>query len=337
MDLTTTYLGMTLKSPVVVSPSPITEKLDNIRKAEDAGAGAVVLHSLFEEQIALLSHELNASLQQGEYSFAEALTYFPDMEDYKMGPDGYLGHIRQAKEAVDIPIIASLNGVSKGGWVDYARQIQEAGADALELNVYYLATNPDMTGQQVEQMYLDLVKAVREAITIPLAVKIGPYFSSMASMARQLEAAGADALVMFNRFYQPDLDIEQLEVKPDLHLSSSLELRLRLRWVAILFGKIKADMAITGGVHTAQDVIKAMMAGANVAMTTSAVLRHGMDHVGRILEGVKAWMEEKEYTSISQMRGVLSQAKCAEPAAFERANYMKILTNYIPEPPRPLV
>jgi len=337
MDLTTTYLGMTLKSPVVVSPAPITEKLDTIRKAEDAGAGAVVLHSLFEEQISLLSHELNASLQQGEYSYAEALTYFPDMEDYKMGPDGYLGHIRRAKEAVRIPIIASLNGVSKGGWVDYAKQIQEAGADALELNVYYLPTNPDMTGQQVEEMYIELVKAVRAAITIPLAVKIGPYFSAMANMARQLEAAGADALVMFNRFYQPDLDIEHLEVKPDLHLSSSQELRLRLRWVAILYGKIKADMAITGGVHTAQDVIKAMMAGAKVAMTTSAILRHGVEHISRMLDGVKAWMEEKEYTSISQMQGSLSQQKCAEPAAFERANYMKILTNYIPEPPRPVV
>ncbi len=337
MDLTTTYLGMTLKSPVVVSPAPVTEKIDNIRKAEDAGASAVVLHSLFEEQISLLSHELDASLRQGEYSYAEALTYFPDMEDYKMGPDGYLGHIRKAKEAVQIPIIASLNGVSKGGWVEYAKQIQEAGADALELNVYYLATNPNMTGQQVEEMYVELVKAVREAVTIPLAVKIGPYFSSLANMARQLDQAGADALVMFNRFYQPDLDIENLEVKPDLNLSSSQELRLRLRWVAILYGKIKADMAITGGVHTATDVIKSMMAGAKVAMTTSAVLRHGIEHIARMLDGVKAWMEEKEYTSISQMQGSLSQQKCAEPAAFERANYMKILTNYIPEPPKPVI
>jgi len=337
MDLTTTYLGMNLKSPVVVSPAPVTEKIDNIRKAEDAGAGAVVLHSLFEEQISLLSHELDASLRQGEYSYAEALTYFPDMEDYKMGPDGYLGHIRKAKEAVQIPIIASLNGVSKGGWVEYAKQIQQAGADALELNVYYLATNPDMTGQQVEEMYVELVKAVREAITIPLAVKIGPYFSSLANMARQLDQAGADGLVMFNRFYQPDLDIENLEVKPDLNLSSSQELRLRLRWVAILYGKIKADMAITGGVHTATDVIKSMMAGAKVAMTTSAVLRHGIEHITRMLDGVKSWMEEKEYTSISQMQGSLSQQKCAEPAAFERANYMKILTNYIPEPPKPVI
>lgn len=337
MDLTTTYLGMTLKSPVLVSPAPITDKLDNIRKAEDAGAGAVVLHSLFEEQITLLSQELDACLCQGEYSYAEALTYFPDLEDYKMGPDGYLGHIRHAKEAVRIPIIASLNGVSRGGWVEYAKQIQQAGADALELNVYYLPTNPDMTGQQVEEMYLDLVRAVRAAVTIPLAIKIGPYFSSIAHMARQLETAGADGLVMFNRFYQPDLDIEQLEVKPDLNLSSSQELRLRLRWVAILYGRIKADMAITGGIHTAQDVIKAMMAGAKVAMTTSAILRHGIDHIGLMLNGVKAWMQEKEYASISQMQGTLSQVKCAEPAAFERANYMKILTNYIPELPRPVV
>ena len=331
MDLTTTYLGMTLKNPLVVSPSPISEHLDSIKKLEDAGAGAIVLHSLFEEQISFLSQELNANLQQGDYSFAEALTYFPELEDYKMGPEGYLGHIRSAKEAVKIPVIGSLNGVSTGGWVEYAKEIQQAGADAVELNVYYVPTNPAMSGAQVEDMYVDLVRAVKANVTIPVAVKIGPYFSSLANMAKRLNEAGADALVLFNRFYQPDIDLAKLEVKPDLVLSGSEALRLRLRWVAILFGNIGADLAITGGVHTPEDVIKCMMAGANVAMTASALLKHGIGHLSVLRDGIAKWMEANDYESIAQMRGAMSQKNCPEPAAFERANYMKILTHYAAE------
>ncbi|HNY85404.1 MAG TPA: dihydroorotate dehydrogenase-like protein [Candidatus Hydrogenedentes bacterium] len=337
MDLSTTYLGLSLKNPIVVSPSPISEKLDTIRKLEDSGAAAIVLHSLFEEQIAFQSQELNANLQQGELSTPEAMTYFPDLEDYKMGPEGYLGHIRRAKEATGIPIIASLNGVSAGGWVEYAREMQQAGADAVELNVYYVPTNPNMTGAQVEDMYVDLVKTVKAAVTVPVAVKIGPYFSSLANMARRLSEAGADALVMFNRFYQPDLDLAKLEVKPDLVLSDSAALRLRLRWVAILFGHISADLAVTGGVHTGADALKCMMAGAKVAMTTSALLKHGPGHLRVMLEGMAKWMDENEYGSVAQMQGAMSQKNCAEPAAFERANYMKILTNYVAQPPAPMV
>jgi dihydroorotate dehydrogenase (fumarate) len=331
MDLTTTYLGMTLKNPLVVSPSPVSEHLDDIKKLEDAGAAAIVLHSLFEEQISFLSQELNANLQQGDYSFAEALTYFPDLEDYKMGPEGYIGHVRQAKAAVGIPVIGSLNGVSTGGWVEYAKEIQQAGADAIELNVYYVPTNPGMSGEQVEDMYVDLVRAVKANVTIPVAVKIGPFFSSLSNMAGKLSEAGADALVMFNRFYQPDIDLAKFEVKPDLVLSNSNQLRLRLRWVAILYGKIAADMAITGGVHTPEDVVKSIMAGANVAMTTSALLKNGIGHLTVLRDGLAKWMEDNDYESVQQMRGAMSQKNCPEPAAFERANYMKILTHYAAE------
>jgi len=328
MNLTTNYMGFELKNPLVVSPSPQSDSLDNIKRMEDAGAAAVVLHSLFEEQISFLSNELNANLQQGEESFAEALTYFPDTGDYKMGPDRYLEHVRQAKAATNIPIIGSLNGVSSGGWHEFAKQIEEAGADAVELNVYFIPTDPDMDGQTVENLYLDLVRDVKATVSIPVAVKVGPYFSAFANMAKRLDDAGADALVMFNRFYQPDLNIEKLEVKPDLMLSSSVELRPRLRWVAILCEAIKADMAVTGGVHTAADVLKCMMAGAKVAMMTSALLKNGIDHLSVVRDDLAKWMEEKEYESIKQMQGSLSQRKCEEPAAFDRANYLKILTNY---------
>lgn len=330
MDLTTSYLGFELKNPLVVSPSPLSESIDNMKQMEDAGAAAIVLHSLFEEQISFISDELNENLLQGTLSFAEALTYFPEPDHYKMGPDCYLEHIQAAKKALDIPVIGSLNGVSAGGWLDFGKKIEQAGADALELNVYFIPTDPAMDGSEVEEMYVDLVKSVKANVSIPVALKIGPYFSAMASMARRLDAAGADALVMFNRFYQPDLDLENLEVKPDLTLSHSWELRLRLRWIAILCGAIKADMAVTGGVHTAQDVLKAMMAGADVAMLTSALLKNGIRHLAVVLDDMVKWMEEKEYESVKQMQGSLSQAKCPEPAAFERANYMKILTNYKP-------
>ena len=327
-DLSTSYLGLSLKNPLVVSPSPLCEDLGAIRKMEDAGASAVVLHSLFEEQLTLNSQDLDRFLTSGTESFAEALSYFPDMGQFKLGPEAYLEHIQKAKKAVKIPIIGSLNGVSTGGWVSYAKKIEQAGADALELNVYYIATDPDMSGPQVEQMYADLVRDVRGSLKIPVAVKLGPYFSSMASVARRLDQAGANGLVLFNRFYQPDFDLEKLEVTPNLNLSRSEELRLRLCWVAILSGRIKADMAITGGVHTAEDVIKSMMAGAKVAMMTSALLKNGIEHLKTVREGVAAWMEKHEYASIRQMQGSMSQKSVAEPAAFVRANYMKVLRSY---------
>jgi dihydroorotate dehydrogenase (fumarate) len=327
-DLTTTYLGLTLKNPLVASPSPLCEDLGNLRQMEDAGASAIVLHSLFEEQLTLESQDLDHFLTHGTDSFAEALTYYPDVAEYKMGPDGYLEHVRKAKAAVKIPIIGSLNGVSSGGWIRYAKKIEQAGADALELNVYYIPTDPDMSGAQVEQMYADLVRDVRASVKIPVAVKLGPYFSAMASMARRLDQAGANGLVLFNRFYQPDFDLEKLEVTPNLVLSRSDELRLRLTWVGILYGRVKADMAITGGVHTAEDVIKSMMAGARVAMMTSALLRNGIAYLKTLQDGILDWMEKHEYTSIRQMQGSMSQKSVAEPAAFVRANYMKVLRSY---------
>ncbi|MDW8355706.1 MAG: dihydroorotate dehydrogenase-like protein, partial [Bryobacterales bacterium] len=279
LDLTTTYLGLRLKNPIVVSPSPLCEEIGNLVHMEDAGAAAVVLHSLFEEQILIESQALDQGLSLGVESFAESLSYFPDMTGYNLGPEGYLEHIRKAKQAVSIPVIASLNGVTTGGWIKYARLMQEAGADALELNIFYVANDPALSGVQVEEMYTSLVSHVKASVRIPVAVKLAPYFSSMAHMAKQLDEAGADGLVLFNRFYQPDFDLENLEVVPALHLSTPHELLLRLHWVATLYGQIKADMAVTGGVHTAHDVLKAMMAGARVAMMTSALLRHGIDHI----------------------------------------------------------
>ena len=321
-------MGLKLKSPLVASPSPFSKKVDSIRKIEDAGAGAVVLHSLFEEQIIIEGNELDRFLTQGTESYAESLSYFPDLGNYNIGPQDYLDHVSQAKKAVDIPVIGSLNGVSTGGWIEYAKLIQDAGADALELNIYYIPTNSDITAQQIEQMYTDLVEDVKSSVNIPVAVKLSPYFSSMPNMARQLDRSGADALVLFNRFYQPDLDIENLVVKPDLNLSTSEELRLRIRWVAILFGNIKADMAITGGVHTADDVVKAIMSGANVAMMTSALLKNGIDHLKKVNSDLTDWMEKHGYESISKMQGSMSMQSVAEPAAFKRANYMKVLDSY---------
>jgi len=288
----------------------------------------VVLHSLFEEQLSLESRELDRFLTHGTESFAEALSYFPDMGEYKLGPDAYLEHIRKAKAAVKIPVIGSLNGISTGGWIRYAKKIEGAGADALELNVYYIPTDPDMTSAQVEQMYADLVRDVRASVKIPVAVKLGPYFSSMASVAKRLDQAGANALVLFNRFYQPDFDLEALDVKPTLGLSTPNELLLRLHWVATLYGQIKADMAITGGVHTAQDLLKAMMAGAKVAMMTSAILKNGIEHMETMLADLRAWMEEHEYESIRQMQGSMSRRAVADPTAFSRANYLKVLSSY---------
>jgi len=328
IDLSTAYMGLHLRNPLVVSASPLCEDLNNIRGMEDAGAAAVVLQSLFEEQITLESQDFEYYLAQGTYSFAESLTYFPDLNDYKLGPDEYLKHIRKAKEAVDIPIIGSLNGISTGGWIRYAKAIEDAGADALELNIYYIPTDLNTSSEQVEGRYIDLVRSVKTGVNIPVAVKLSPYFSSTAHMAHRLDQVGANALVLFNRFYQPDLDIENLEVVPNLVLSTSDELRLRLRWIAILYGKIQADMAITGGIHSAADVVKTMMIGARVAMMASALLKNGIPYLERVLKDVFSWMEEHGFGSIRQMQGIMSQRSVAEPAAFERANYIQTLHSY---------
>lgn len=331
MDLTTTYLGLTLRNPLVASASILSEKVDNIVRMAEAGAAAVVMHSLFEEQITGESEALDHFLSYGEATSPEAMSYFPDLGTF-VGPDEYLDHIRRAKEQVDIPIIGSLNGVSVGGWVEYARQIQQAGADALELNIYYIPTHPDLTGSEVEQMYLDVLQAVKETVSIPVAVKISPFFSALPNMAKRLAEAGADGLVLFNRFYQPDFDLEHLEVVPRLVLSTSDELRLPLRWVAILYGRVDVDFAITTGVHTHIDVLKGLMAGANVTMMASALLRNGIGHMRRVLNDLVTWMEAHEYESVGQMIGSLSQKNVSNPAAFERANYMKVLHSWRPDP-----
>jgi len=328
IDLSTRYLGLRLASPLVASASPLCESLDSLRRMEDAGAAAVVLHSLFEEQIDVESHHLDRSLSHGTESYAESVSYFPDLHDYNLGPDGYLEHVRRAKAAVDIPVIGSLNGVSTGGWIRFARKIEQAGADALELNIFHLPTDPALTGAEVEQMYVDLVRDVKRSVAIPVAVKLGHAFTATANVARRLDGAGADGLVLFNRFYLPDFDLETLDVVPTLTLSSPHELLVRLHWVAILHGHVGADLAVTGGVHGAEDVLKVMMAGARVAMTTSALLQHGIDHLARVRAGLLAWMEAHEYASIAQMQGSMSYRAVAEPAAFERANYMKVLSAY---------
>ena len=328
IDLSTSYLGLTLRSPLVASAGPLSESLDNIRRMEDAGAGAVVLHSLFEEQITLESQQLDQHLSYGTESVAESLTYFPDMRDYNLGPDAYLDHVRRAKAAVGIPVIGSLNGVSTGGWISYAKKIQQAGADALELNVYYIPTDPALTSPEVEQMYVDLVRDVTRSVGISVAVKLGHFWSAFANVAARLCGAGARGLVLFNRFYQPDFDLDNLEVVPSLTLSSPYELLLRLHWTAILYGHVRADLAVTGGVHTAEDVLKAMMAGARVAMMTSALLQRGIEHLSAVRDGLLGWMEAREYESIRQMQGSMSYRSVREPAAFERANYMKVLSSY---------
>jgi dihydroorotate dehydrogenase (fumarate) len=332
MDLTTTYLGMTLKNPIVPSPSPLSEKVSGIRKMEDAGAAAIVMYSLFEEQLTFQSQQLDHFLSQGTNSFAESLNYFPEMETYKAGPEQYLDLISRAKNAVDIPIIGSLNGVSTGGWIKYAKQIEQAGANALELNIYYIPTDIHMSGADVEQMYVDVVKDVKSNVSIPVAVKLSPYFSATANMAHRLSDAGADGLVLFNRFYQPDFDLEHLEIVPHLVLSEPYEFRLPLRWVAILYGQVDVDFAITSGVHGYEDVLKGMMAGAKVTMMASELLRHGVERIDSILANMVEWMEQREYESVAQMQGSMSQRNVAEPAAFERANYMKVLHAWRSDP-----
>ncbi|MCF8262001.1 MAG: dihydroorotate dehydrogenase-like protein [Melioribacteraceae bacterium] len=328
MDLSTTYMGLKLKNPIVPSASPLSQSVDTVKELEDAGASAVVCYSLFEEQISHESGELDHYLSYGTESYAEATSYFPEPEDFNLTPYQYLDHIADLKKAVDIPIIGSLNGVSTGGWVKYARNIEEAGADALELNVYYIPTNPNLTSSEVETMYIDTLQAVKGNVNIPVAIKLSPFFTSMANMARRLDDAGADALVLFNRFYQPDFDLDKLEVVPNLVLSSPWEMRLPLRWIAILHGNLKASLAATSGIRTSEDIIKMMMAGSDVAMVCSELLEKGPGRVTELLAGVENWMVENEYDSIDLMKGSMSQKSVHEPAAFERANYMKLLQSY---------
>jgi len=328
MDLSTTYMGLKLKNPLVPSASPLTANVESITKLAEAGAGAVVLHSLFEEQIRHEQEELVNYKTQGTEAYAEMLSFFPEPDDYRRGPDEYLDLIGKAKRAVDIPVIASLNGSTVGGWTDYAHKMQQAGADALELNVYYVASDLKQSGEAVEQLYLDILKAVKKAVKIPVAMKLSPYFSSAANMATKLDQAGANGLVLFNRFFQPDINLDSLEVVPDLVLSSPFELRLPMRWIAVLHGRIKASLAATSGVSNGRDVIKCMMAGADITQMCSVLLRKGAGEIGTILRDMEAWMEQHEYESIQQMKGSLSQKSCPDPAAFERANYMKTLNSY---------
>jgi len=328
MDLSTSYLGLHLKNPLVPSASPLTRTVDSMKRLEDAGAAAVVMHSVFEEQITHEAAELNHYLSSGTESFAEALSYLPEASEYFLGPEEYVSQLAKAKQSLAIPVIASLNGVSTGGWIQYAKKFEEAGADAIELNVYHIAADPRMTGVEVEQLYIDVLKAVKSTVKIPVAIKLSPFFSSMANMAKRLDDAGADGLVLFNRFYQPDVDIEALEVVPNVQLSSSRSIRLPLRWIGILFGRVKASLAATSGVHTAQDAIKLIMAGADVTMLCSSLLHNGTQHLKEVLTGVDRWMQEHEYVSVQQMRGSMSQKSVADPTAFERANYMKALNRY---------
>jgi dihydroorotate dehydrogenase (fumarate) len=331
MDLTTNYLGLTLKNPIVPSSSPLSRHISTLRRIEDAGAGAVVLYSLFEEEINMESRTLNEYLVQGTEIYPESITFFPEAPSYRMvGPEAYLEHIQRAKEALDIPVIASLNGVSTGGWIEYARKIEEAGADALELNIYYIPTHLELSGPEVEQIYIDVLRDVRANVTIPVAMKLSPYFSAMANMAKRLADGGADGLVLFNRFYQPDLDLENLEVVPHLVLSHSYEMRLPLRWIAILYGRVSADLALTTGVHTIEDVLKGIAAGASVCMTASELLQNGIGRIGELLADLALWLVENEYESLEQLRGSLSQVNVPAPAAFERANYIQVVSSYGP-------
>ena len=322
-DLSTTYLGLKLRSPLVVSASPLSRDLDGIRSLEEAGASAVVLYSLFEEQLRQEEVDLNYHLTAGTESFAESLTYFPQASEFHTGPEGYLKHIRKAKAAVKIPVIASLNGSTLGGWTKFAAEIERAGADAIECNVYYIPTDPTVSAAHIEQTYLDILQAVKATVTIPVAIKLSPFFSNLSNMAHRLDEAGADALVLFNRFYQPDIDLEELEIRPNVLLSTPQALRLPLTWIGILHGRVKASLAATGGVHAAEDAVKLLMVGANVTMMCSSLMRHGIDHLRHVERELRDWMEAHEYESVAQMQGSMSQLKCSDPGAFERAQYMR--------------
>jgi dihydroorotate dehydrogenase (fumarate) len=327
-DLSTKYLGMNLKSPLLASASPLCESVDNIKRLEDHHLAAVVLPSLFEEQLELESLSVDSDLARGAESFPESSNFFPDLHTYNLGPDGYLELIRHAKESVNIPIIASLNGVSKGGWLQYAQLMEQAGADAIELNIYAIATDPAISGSEIEQGYIDLVRHLKRTIRIPVAVKLSPFFSAPANMGVRFDEARADGIILFNRFYQPDFDIEHLEISPSLMLSRPEELLMRLHWTAILCGHVRADLGITGGVHSSRDLVKCILAGAKVAFMTSALLRNGVQHAAHVLTELDRWLEEHEYRSVQQMCGSMSHGAVPDPSAFERGNYMKVLSSY---------
>jgi dihydroorotate dehydrogenase (fumarate) len=331
-DLTTTYMGLKLRTPLVVSAAqPLSEDIANIKRMEDAGAAAVVLYSLFEEQLTLEKLELYHHLTAGTESYAESLTYFPEVPQFELGPEGYLKHIEKAKQTVKIPVIASLNGTTVGGWTKFAKQMESAGADAIELNIYWIPADMDASSADIEQRYLDIVSAVKGEVSIPVGVKIGPYFSNMANMARRLDAAGADGLVLFNRFYQPDIDLEHLDIRPNIILSTPQALRLPLRWIAILYGRVSCSLAATSGIHRADDVLKMIMAGASVTMLCSALMRYGIEHIRDVEQGMRDWMQEHEYESIEQMQGSMSQKSVENPGQFERVQYMRGITSYKPE------
>jgi dihydroorotate dehydrogenase (fumarate) len=330
MDLRTSYMGLDLKHPVVASASPLSEKLENIKRMEDAGAAAVVMFSLFEEQIKHENAAIEHLIASGGESYAESLSYFPEFDDYDTGPEEYLNLLRMASESVDIPVIGSLNGITNEGWVDTARMMQQAGARGIELNIYYIPGQLDITGREVEERYLDVLKSVKASVSIPVALKLSPFFSAMGNIAWQFDQAGADALVLFNRFYQPDFDLDKLEVMPNLELSTQSEIRLPLLWIAMLYGRINASLAATRGVHSHIEVIKYLMAGADVVMTTSGMLQNGIGFLTSLVDGLQHWMEEKQYESVEQMRGSMSTSNCLDPGAFERANYIKILESYKP-------
>ncbi len=328
VDLSTRYLGIELKNPIVVAACSLAEKLDNLRRAEQAGAAAIVLHSLFEEQIVQEEMNMHEMYEHGAESFAEALSFFPEPENFGTGPERYLKHVEEAKNGVSIPVIASLNGISKGGWVKYAKLMQDAGADALELNIYLVAADVQMSGADVESQYLDVVQAVKESISIPMAVKVGPHFSSPGNMALKLVEAGADGLALFNRFVQPNIDLEEVEISTGLALSTADELLVALRWIAVLRGNTSASLALTGGIDSGTEMLKALLVGADVGMIASTLYRNGFDQIGRISDEITGWMEDKGYESVEQLKGSMSQAKCSNPAAFERGNYVKILKSF---------
>jgi dihydroorotate dehydrogenase (fumarate) len=328
MNLTTRYLGFKLRTPLVPSASPLSEKIDNIKRMEDAGAPAVVFHSLFEEQVRRDYHELQYYLDQGTESYAESLSYFPDQAEFKVGPEAYLEHIAQAKAAVDVPIIGSLNGTTFGGWMTYARQIEQAGADALELNIYSIPSDPEVSGEDIETSYLTILASIKAQLKIPVAVKLSPFFTNFAQFARRADRDGAGALVLFNRFYQPDIELETLEISPNVLLSTPMAMRLPMRWIAMLYGRIGANLAATSGIHRATDALKMLMAGADVTMLCSVLLRRGIEHIRVIEREMREWMEEHEYESVEQLKGSMSQKNCPDPGAFERAQYMRALATY---------
>ena len=328
MDLTTKYLGLDLKNPIVPSAGPLSKSLDNVRILEDSGASAIVMFSLCEEQIAHEAAELEHYLSYGTESYAESLTYFPSPSEYNLGPDEYIELIHKIKQSINIPIIGSINGITTGGWLEYAKKIEQAGADALELNIYYIPTDLKLTSLDVENRYIEILSALKQIIRIPIAVKLSPYFSSFANFASRLVNAGADGLVLFNRFYQPDINLEDLEVEPNITFSSSNEIKLPLRWIAILYSRLKCSFAATSGVHTPEDAIKLLMVGSDVVMMCSALLKNGPRYLKSVLDGIDKWMFEHEYTSIQQMKGSMSQKSILDPAAFERANYMKALNRF---------